>query len=167
MPRLIGEALAGLSKLAGGIGTRGPGETKLEMDRRRVKERIEQVTKSLDVVRKSRALHRSRRKASKVSTIALVGYTNSGKSTLLNALTNAKVYAENKLFATLDPTTRKLYLPSGRQAVLTDTVGFINNLPHNLIEAFKATFEEVSEANLVLHVHDSSHPAQHQQNCLS
>lgn len=162
LPRLIGEAVAGLSKQAGGIGTRGPGETKLETDRRRVKIRIEQVKKDLESIRKSRALHRNRRTQSRVSTIALVGYTNSGKSTLLNALTNAKVLSEDKLFATLDPTTRKLYLPSGRQAVLTDTVGFINQLPHHLVEAFKATFEEIGEADLILHVHDASHPLQMQ-----
>ncbi len=165
LPRLIGEAIAGLSKLAGGIGTRGPGETKLEMDRRKVKEKIEHVTKELEHVRKSRALHRSRRKSSHISTLALVGYTNSGKSTLLNVMTNANVVAENKLFVTLDPTTRKLFLPSGRQAVITDTVGFINKLPTHLIEAFKATFEEIKEADMVLHVHDSCHPlyAQHAQ----
>ncbi|MFI5206145.1 MAG: HflX GTPase family protein, partial [Candidatus Paceibacterales bacterium] len=108
------------------------------------------------------ALHRSRRHQSRVITIALVGYTNAGKSTILNQLTNAKVLAENKLFATLDPTTRKLFLPSGRQAVLTDTVGFINNLPLHLVEAFKATFEEIAEADFVLHVHDASHPSQKQ-----
>ncbi|MBK9294146.1 MAG: GTPase HflX [Oligoflexia bacterium] len=160
LPRLIGEAIAGLSKQAGGIGTRGPGETKLETDRRRVQERIEQVKKELEGVRKSRALHRHRRSQVRVSTIALVGYTNSGKSTLLNALTNAKVLSEDKLFATLDPTTRKLFLPSGRKVVLTDTVGFINQLPHHLVEAFKATFEEISEAQLILHIHDASHPQQ-------
>jgi GTP-binding protein HflX len=160
LPRLIGEAIAGLSKLAGGIGTRGPGETKLEMDRRRVKTRIEQVKKDLATVRKTRALQRGRRQASDIFSIALVGYTNSGKSSLLNELTHARVLAENKLFATLDPTTRKLFLPSGRWSVMTDTVGFINRLPTHLIEAFKATFEEINEADLVLQVHDASDPHQ-------
>jgi GTP-binding protein HflX len=157
LPRLIGEAVAGLSRLAGGIGTRGPGETKLEMDRRRIKNRIEQVTKELESVRHSRELHRKRRKGSHIPVLALTGYTNTGKSTLLNKLTHSDVYVENKLFATLDPTTRKLRLPSGKTVVMTDTVGFINNLPHHLVEAFKATFEEITEADIILHVHDASH----------
>jgi len=163
LPRLIGEAIAGLSRLAGGIGTRGPGETKLEMDRRRIKTRIEQVTKELEAVRKSRALHRKRRQASHVPVISLAGYTNAGKSTLMNKLTNSDAYVENKLFATLDPMTRKLRLPSGKQVVMTDTVGFINNLPHDLIEAFKATFEEIGAADIIVHVHDASHPFQVEQ----
>lgn len=163
LPRLIGEAVAGLSRLAGGIGTRGPGETKLETDRRRINVRIEHIEKELEAVRKSRELHRKRRRTSHVTVVALVGYTNAGKSSLLNKLTGAHVYTEDKLFATLDPTTRKLYMPSGRQVVLTDTVGFINNLPHHLIEAFKATFEEINEADLILHVHDASHPLQGEQ----
>jgi GTP-binding protein HflX len=133
------------------------------MDRRRIKTRIEQVTKELEAVRKSRALHRKRRQVSHVSVISLAGYTNAGKSTLLNKLTKSDAYVEDKLFATLDPTTRKLRLPSGKQVVLTDTVGFINNLPHDLIEAFKATFEEIGAADLVLHVHDASHPFQAEQ----
>ncbi len=156
-PRLIGEAIAGLSRLAGGIGTRGPGETKLEMDRRRIRTRMEYVTKELDAVRKSRELHRQRRQSSRVPVISLAGYTNAGKSTLLNKLTRSDVYVEDKLFATLDPTTRKLRLPRGRNVVITDTVGFINHLPHHLIEAFKATFEEITAADLILHVHDASH----------
>ncbi len=158
LPRLIGEALAGLSKLAGGIGTRGPGESKLEMDRRQIQTRIEQVTKELEAVRKTRQLHRNRRKASRIPVIALVGYTNAGKSTLLNRLTKSAVHTEDKLFATLDPTTRKLHLPSSKNVLLTDTVGFINNLPHDLIEAFKATFEEINEADIILHIHDVAHP---------
>jgi GTPase len=163
LPRLIGEAIAGLSRQAGGIGTRGPGETKLEMDRRRIKNRIEQVSKELESVRKSRALHRKRRQSSHVPIIALAGYTNAGKSTLINRLTKSDVYVEDKLFATLDPTTRKLLLPSGRRIVVTDTVGFINHLPHHLVEAFKATFEEIATADLILHVHDASHAYQTQQ----
>jgi len=160
LPRLIGEAVAGLSRLAGGIGTRGPGETKLEMDRRRIKQRIEYVTGELEHVRQSRDLHRKRRKASHVPVIALAGYTNAGKSTLLNRLTKSDIYTEDKLFATLDPTTRKLRLPSGRRTVITDTVGFINGLPHHLVEAFKATFEEIASADIILHVHDASHALQ-------
>jgi GTP-binding protein HflX len=163
LPRLIGEAVAGLSRQAGGIGTRGPGETKLEMDRRRVKTRIEQVTKELESVRQSRDLHRKRRQASHIPVIALTGYTNSGKSTLLNKLTRSDVYVENKFFATLDPTTRKLRLPSGKMVVMTDTVGFISNLPHLLVEAFKATFEEIATADIILHVHDASHPFENEQ----
>jgi GTP-binding protein HflX len=157
LPRLIGEAIAGLSRQAGGIGTRGPGETKLEMDRRRIHTRVTHVEKELEVVRRTRDQHRKRRQASRVPVIALAGYTNAGKSTLLNALTKSDVLSEDKLFATLDPTTRKLRLPTGRPAVLTDTVGFINNLPHSLIEAFKATFEEIGEADVILHIHDASH----------
>lgn len=158
LPRLIGEAIAGLSRLAGGIGTRGPGETKLEMDRRRISTRIEKLEAQIEAVRKTRELHRSRRKKTRVPLIALTGYTNSGKSTLLNRMTKSEVFTEDKLFATLDPTTRKLRLPSGRMTVATDTVGFISHLPHHLVEAFKATFEEVSEADIILFVHDGSHP---------
>jgi len=157
LPRLIGEAVAGLSRQAGGIGTRGPGETKLESDRRRIKTRMEHVIKELENVRQTRELHRKRRKASHVPLIALAGYTNAGKSTLLNKLTHADAYVEDKLFATLDPTTRKLRLPSGKHIVVTDTVGFINKLPTHLVEAFKATFEEIATADLILHVHDASH----------
>lgn len=157
LPRLIGEAVAGLSRQAGGIGTRGPGETKLESDRRRVKTRMEHVSKELESVRQTRELHRKRRKASHIPLIALAGYTNAGKSTLLNKLTRADAYVEDKLFATLDPTTRKLRLPSGKHIVVTDTVGFINKLPSHLVEAFKGTFEEIATADLILHVHDASH----------
>jgi len=159
LPRLIGEAIAGLSRLAGGIGTLGPGESKLEIDRRRIKEKITRLKRELDVVRRNRALHRARRQTSRIPSIALVGYTNSGKSTLFNVLTKSQVLAEDILFATLDPTTRKYFLSSQRQVLLTDTVGFIHNLPHDLVEAFKATFEEVEEADVLLHVMDLSHPS--------
>jgi GTP-binding protein HflX len=157
LPRLIGEAVAGLSRLGGGIGTRGPGETKLESDRRRIKTRMEHVERDLEGVRQTRELHRKRRKESHIPLIALAGYTNTGKSTLLNKLTKAQAYVEDKLFATLDPTTRKLSLPSGKMIVATDTVGFINKLPTHLVEAFKATFEEIATADLILHIHDASH----------
>jgi len=154
--RLTGHGVA-LSRLGGGIGTRGPGETKLEMDRRRIRRRISTLNEQLKVVRETRKLHRSRRQSVPLPTIALVGYTNSGKSTLLNHLTDASVNAEDRLFATLDPTTRRLGLPDGQRALLTDTVGFIRRLPHSLVEAFKATFEEVLEADILIHVVDFSH----------
>ena len=157
LPRLGGQGLV-LSRLGGGIGTRGPGETKLEVDRRRIRSRISDIEKEIDNIKKHRGLHRERRKQSQISTIALVGYTNAGKSTLLNRLTDAGVLAEDKLFATLDPTTRRIALPSGREALLTDTVGFIQKLPHHLVAAFRATFEEVIQADLLLHVLDISHP---------
>jgi GTP-binding protein HflX len=147
-----------LSRLGGGIGTRGPGETKLEMDRRRIRKRISILKEELEDVRRHRSLRREKRKASRVSVAAIVGYTNAGKSTLLNTLTNAGVRAEDKLFATLDPVTRKLYLPSKKEILLTDTVGFIQDLPHDLVEAFKATLEEVTEADLLIHIVDISHP---------
>ncbi|MCX7779683.1 MAG: GTPase HflX [Negativicutes bacterium] len=157
LPRLGGQGLV-LSRLGGGIGTRGPGETKLEVDRRRIRGRISEIEKEIDNIRKHRGLHRERRQQAKIPTIALVGYTNAGKSTLLNKLTNAGVLAEDKLFATLDPTTRRITLPSGKETLLTDTVGFIQKLPHQLIAAFRATFEEVVQADLLLHVQDISHP---------
>ncbi|MDR1701229.1 MAG: GTPase HflX, partial [Sporomusaceae bacterium] len=157
LPRLTGQGLV-LSRLGGGIGTRGPGETKLEVDRRKMRERIGEIQKEIENLKKHRALHRQQRQKARIPVISLIGYTNTGKSTLLNQLTNADVLAENKLFATLDPTTRRLLLPSGREALLTDTVGFIRKLPHQLIDAFRSTLEEVVEADLLLHVIDASHP---------
>lgn len=156
LPRLTG--LGGqLSRLGGGIGTRGPGETKLEVDRRRIRKRIGDLQREIEEIKKHRRLHRQSRKSVPLPVITLVGYTNAGKSTLLNALTQAGVLAEDKLFATLDPVTRRLPLPGGRIALLTDTVGFIQKLPHNLVAAFRATLEEVLEADLLLHVVDTSH----------
>ena len=156
MPRIGGQGLV-LSRLGGGIGTRGPGETKLEVDKRRIRSRINDIEKLIENVKKHRQLHRENRIASNIPTIALVGYTNAGKSTLLNKLTAAEVLAEDKLFATLDPTTRKIVLPNGQEALLTDTVGFIQKLPHQLVSAFRATLEEVKVADLLLHVIDASH----------
>ena len=147
-----------LSRQTGGIGTRGPGETQLEVDRRRVQERIARLERELESVRKTRAVQRQGRKRHQWPVAAVVGYTNAGKSTLLNLLTGADVVAENKLFATLDPTTRSFVLPNKQRVLLTDTVGFLRKLPHTLIESFKATLEEVSEADLLIHVVDLSHP---------
>src|SRR5256884_4565176 len=146
------------SRQTGGIGTRGPGETQLEVDRRRVQERIARLERELEAVRKTRAIQREGRKRHQWPVAAVVGYTNAGKSTLLNLLTGADVVAENKLFATLDPTTRSFVLPNKQRVLLTDTVGFLRNLPHTLIESFKATLEEVSEADLLIHIVDLSHP---------
>jgi GTPase len=146
-----------LSRQTGGIGTRGPGETQLEVDRRRVQERISRLERELESVRKTRAVQRQGRKRHQWPVAAVVGYTNAGKSTLLNLLTGADVVAENKLFATLDPTTRSFMLPNKQRVLLTDTVGFLRKLPHTLIESFKATLEEVSEADLLIHVVDLSH----------
>lgn len=157
LPRLAGQGQH-LSRLGGGIGTRGPGETKLETDRRHIKRRISEVKLRLEDVMKQRKLSRARRKKNEVYQIALVGYTNAGKSTLLNRLTDAAVLEEDKLFATLDPTSRQLKLPSGKEVILTDTVGFIKKLPHDLVAAFRATLEEVKEADLILHVVDSHTP---------
>ncbi|EMT38608.1 GTP-binding protein HflX [Thermoanaerobacter thermohydrosulfuricus] len=157
LPRLAG--LGGqLSRLGGGIGTRGPGETKLETDRRHIKNRIKAIEKKLEEIERHRSLQRERRKKNRIPVIAIVGYTNAGKSTLLNALTNAEVYVEDKLFATLDPTARRLVLSSGREVILIDTVGFIRKLPHDLVEAFKSTLEEVKYADLLLHVIDVTSP---------
>src|SRR5215472_15076840 len=147
-----------LSRQTGGIGTRGPGETQLEVDRRRVQERIARLERDLEEVRKHRAVQRQGRKRHQWPVAAVVGYTNAGKSTLLNLLTGADVVAEDKLFATLDPTTRSLTLPSKQRVLLTDTVGFLRKLPHTLIESFKATLEEVREADLLIHIADLSHP---------
>jgi GTP-binding protein HflX len=146
-----------LSRQTGGIGTRGPGETQLEVDRRRVQERIARLERELESVRKTRAVQREGRKRHQWPVASVVGYTNAGKSTLLNLLTGADVVAENKLFATLDPTTRSFTLPNKQRVLLTDTVGFLRKLPHTLIESFKATLEEVREADLLIHVVDLSH----------
>lgn len=147
-----------LSRLGGGIGTRGPGEKKLEVDRRLIKNRIAQLSRELKEVKRHREIVRGRRSRSHIPVAAIVGYTNAGKSTLLNQLTGADILAEDKLFATLDPTTRGLKLPGGQEILLTDTVGFINKLPHHLIEAFKSTLEEAKYADLILHVVDASNP---------
>lgn len=146
-----------LSRQTGGIGTRGPGETQLEVDRRRVQERIARLERELESVRKTRAVQREGRKRHQWPVASVIGYTNAGKSTLLNLLTGADVVAENKLFATLDPTTRSFVLPNKQRVLLTDTVGFLRKLPHTLIESFKATLEEVHEADLLIHVVDLSH----------
>jgi GTP-binding protein HflX len=162
LPRLGGQGLV-LSRLGGGIGTRGPGETKLEVDRRRIRSRIADIEQEIGLYRRHRDLHRQRRQDVRIPGVALVGYTNAGKSTLLNALTAAGVLAEDKLFATLDPTTRKITLPGGQEVLLTDTVGFIQKLPHQLVAAFRATLEEVVQADLLLHVIDASHPRHQEQ----
>ena len=145
-----------LSRLGGGIGTRGPGEQKLEMDRRLIKERITQVRKELEQVKRTRELTRKKRQENPVPVVAIVGYTNAGKSTLLNHLTGAEVLSEDKLFATLDPTTRKLVRENGEEILFTDTVGFIRKLPHHLIQAFRSTLEEAKYADIILHVVDGS-----------
>ena len=155
LPRLSGIGTA-LSRLGGGIGTRGPGETQLETDRRHIHRRIAALKKELGQLEKRRALHRQRRQKEGVISIAIVGYTNVGKSTLLNALTGAGVLAENRLFATLDPTSRGLELPDGRNVMLIDTVGFVRRLPHHLVEAFHSTLEEAVEADLIWCVCDAS-----------
>lgn len=147
-----------LSRLGGGIGTRGPGEQKLEMDRRLIKGRITQVKKELEQVKRTRELTRKKRQENTVPIVAIVGYTNAGKSTLLNKLTGANVLSENKLFATLDPTTRKLTTEAGEELLFTDTVGFIRKLPHHLIQAFRSTLEEAKYADMILHVVDCSNP---------
>lgn len=152
-----------LSRLGGGIGTRGPGETQLEVDRRRIRERIGHLKQRLKTVERTRALQRKERHEVPFATVALVGYTNAGKSTLMNTLTRAGVFVEDKLFATLDPTTRALRLPSGDTIMLIDTVGFINKIPHSLIEAFKSTLEEVCRADLLLHLVDMSNPLYEEQ----
>lgn len=157
LPRLVG--LGGqLSRLGGGIGTRGPGETKLETDRRHIQDRIKAIEKKLSKIERHRNLYRQRRAKNRVPVISIVGYTNAGKSTLFNALTKAKSYVEDKLFATLDTSARRLILSSGRQAILVDTVGFIRDLPHDLVEGFKSTLEEVRYSDLLLHVIDITSP---------
>ncbi|MGI6491189.1 MAG: GTPase HflX [Pelotomaculum sp.] len=157
LPRLVGKGLE-LSRLGGGIGTRGPGETKLEVDRRRIRQRIADLKEELKNVKKHRDLLRRSRQEAPIPLVALVGYTNAGKSTILKKLTGAQVLVEDKLFATLDPTTRRVVLPNNEAVLLTDTVGFIQRLPHHLVAAFRATLEEVVEADILLHVVDASHP---------
>ena len=152
-----------LSRLAGGIGGRGPGETKLEVDRRRVRDRIAQLERRIDHLSEERAVRRSQRSRNQVPVISIIGYTNAGKSTLLNALTESKVLVEDKLFATLDPTSRRLRFPRSGEAIITDTVGFIRDLPPDLMNAFRATLEELDEASLLLHVVDASDPARDEQ----
>lgn len=155
LPRLAGQGLS-MSRLGGGIGTRGPGESKLESDKRHIRRRIQKLEEELREMEKRRSLLRKRRSKDGVQTVAIVGYTNAGKSTLMNALTKAGVLAENKLFATLDPTSRALTLPDGRSVMLVDTVGLIRRLPHKLVEAFKSTLEEAAEATVILNVCDAS-----------
>ncbi|HUB66454.1 MAG TPA: GTPase HflX [Candidatus Methylacidiphilales bacterium] len=162
LPRLTG-MWTHLSRQSGGIGTRGPGETQLEVDRRRVQEKIARLSRELGEVRQQRTTQRQGRLRQHWPIASIVGYTNAGKSTLLNRMTNAEVYAADQLFATLDPTTRQFVLPNKQKLLLTDTVGFLKQLPHHLIESFKATLEEVSEADLLLHVVDLSHPLYEQQ----
>ena len=156
LPRLAGQ-WSHLERLGGGIGTRGPGETQLETDRRLVRDRIGRLKRDLEAVRAHRSRHRNRRLAAQTPLVSLVGYTNAGKSTLFNALVRAGVLAEAKPFSTLDPITRRMALPDGTLALLTDTVGFIHKLPHTLVAAFRATLEELAEADLLLHVVDVSH----------
>ncbi|MGN1418101.1 MAG: GTPase HflX [Acutalibacteraceae bacterium] len=155
LPRLAGQG-ASLSRLGGGIGTRGPGESKLESDKRHIRRRIQKLESELKELEKRRDMMRKRRQKDGVQSVAIVGYTNAGKSTLMNALTNAGVLAENKLFATLDPTSRALTLPDGRTVMLVDTVGLIRRLPHKLVEAFKSTLEEAAQATVILNVCDAS-----------
>jgi GTP-binding protein HflX len=162
LPRLGGRGIE-MSQLGGGIGTRGPGETQLETDRRKIHRRIRHVEHQLENVRRTRAQQRQRRESVPVATIALVGYTNAGKSTLFNALTQAAVLESPRMFATLDPTIRAVMLPSRRKVLLSDTVGFIRNLPHTLVSAFRATLEEVQRAALILHVSDASSPLSAEQ----
>jgi GTP-binding protein HflX len=162
LPRLTGRGVE-MSQLGGGIGTRGPGETQLETDRRRIHRRIRHIQAQVENVRRIRAQQRRRRESIPVATVALVGYTNAGKSTLFNALTRASVVASPRLFATLDPTIRAVILPSRRKVLLSDTVGFIRHLPHTLVTAFRATLEELQRAALILHVSDASSPVAAEQ----
>ena len=162
LPRLAGRGKA-MSQLGGGIGTRGPGETQLETDRRKINLRIDHVKEQLEAVRRIRRQQRQRREAVPVPVVALVGYTNAGKSTLFNALTEAGVLESSRMFATLDPKLRQLQLPSRRKILLSDTVGFIRNLPHTLVTSFRATLEEVERAELLLHVRDASSPMMDEQ----
>jgi len=157
LPRLAGRGVT-LSRLGGGIGTRGPGETKLEVDRRRIRTRITDLRQEISALSRHRRLQRESRRDAALPVVALVGYTNAGKSTLLNTLTDAHVFTADKLFATLDPTIRKVVLPNHRPVLLVDTVGFIQKLPHDLVAAFRATLEEVTDADLLVHVIDASHP---------
>ncbi len=161
LPRLSGHGTR-LSRLGGGIGTRGPGEQQLEFDRRRIRARIQRLVRGIDKVRAERSLHRAHRRDQRFMTVALVGYTNAGKSTLFNALTRAQVSTSSRLFATLDPTVRAIQLPSHRQALLSDTVGFIRKLPPHVVAAFQATLEELEDASLLLQVMDASHTQRQQ-----
>ncbi len=156
LPRLAGQ-WSHLERLGGGIGTRGPGESQLETDRRLIRKRIQRLEGQIEAVRRHRALYREKRRQSRISVVALVGYTNAGKSTLLNALSRSDVLVEDKLFSTLDPVTRRLALPDGKQVLLTDTVGFIHKLPPSIVAAFRATLEELTEADLLLHIVDITH----------
>ena len=162
LPRLRGQ-WAHLERLGGGIGTRGPGETQLETDRRLIRNKIAALKKQIEQVRKQRGLHRQQRARQGVPVVSLVGYTNAGKSTLMRALSGADVLVQDQLFATLDPVTRRIRMPSGAAALLTDTVGFIQKLPTQLVAAFRATLEELEEATLLLHVVDITHPDAEQQ----
>jgi GTPase len=157
LPRLTGRGIE-MSRLGGGIGTRGPGETQLETDRRKIQRRIKSIERALEQVRAGRSIQRRQRQAAPLATVALVGYTNAGKSTLFNRLTGASVLADAKMFATLDPTVRHITLPSNRRVLMSDTVGFIRNLPTTLVKAFRATLEEVTQAQLFLHVVDVTSP---------
>jgi GTP-binding protein HflX len=158
LPRLV-QSDTSLSRLAGGIGGRGPGETKLEIDRRRVKERVALLERKIEQLSSDRKTRRAQRNRKELPVISIVGYTNAGKSTLLNALTQSAVLAEDKLFATLDPTSRRLRFPTEHEVIMTDTVGFIRDLPKDLVNAFRATLEELEDASLLLHVVDASDPA--------
>ncbi|UNC93834.1 GTPase HflX [Candidatus Contubernalis alkalaceticus] len=162
LPRLTGHYSA-LSRLGGGIGTRGPGETKLEVDRRTIRQKISDLNKEIESIKKHRSLQRRSRQKVPFPVIALVGYTNAGKSTLLNALTDSSVFTEDKLFATLDPTTRRVNMTDNQTVLITDTVGFIQKLPTHLVAAFRATLEEVQEADVLMHVVDLSHPQMEEQ----
>jgi len=162
LPRLTGKGVE-MSRPGGGIGTSGPGEQKLEVDRRRIHSRMSRLKKELDGLSKRRAMMRKKRTKNSLLTLAIVGYTNAGKSTLINALTSSDVIVQDKLFSTLDPTVRRFMLPDRRDILFIDTVGFIDRLPHNLVEAFKATLEEVSQADILLHVVDISHPKAKEQ----
>lgn len=162
LPRLVKQDRA-LSRLTGGIGGRGPGETKLELDRRKIRDRIKKIKDDLQNLRKHRQNTRSKRQQEDIPVVSLVGYTNAGKSTLLNTLTHSDILSEDKLFATLDPTSRRLRFPKDKEVILTDTVGFIKDLPKDLQEAFMATLEELSQAHVLVHVADSSHPDLEQQ----
>lgn len=163
MPRMVDAWMGSLSRQGGGIGTRGAGEKAIETDRRHIRRQIDQVKKKLEVVRMQREQRRSSRRKNQIPTFALIGYTNTGKSCLLNTLTKSKVMSQDLLFATLDPTTRKVHLPDGRPALVTDTVGFIRKLPHHLIDAFKATLEESANADILIHVIDMSSPHMEKQ----
>jgi GTPase len=157
LPRLRGWGEA-MSRLGGGIGTRGPGETKMEVDRQHIRRRISKLRRDIRDMGRTRDVKRARRRDNQVTQIAIAGYTNAGKSTLLNRLTGAHALVADQLFATLDPTTRKLVLPGGRRATLSDTVGFVSKLPHDLVEAFRSTLEEVTEADVILHIADAASP---------